>query len=143
MKKFLPMVIVAVVFGGLGVGAAGFLKKPAASASEEGPKAPVAEKVQITLDDFIANLSDTDEQHYLRSTVVLEIRGGPETEAGMKKMTPKIRDLILTLMGRRSMSELQTPQGKQSLKGAIKKGVNDMMGDDLVASVYFTSFAMQ
>jgi flagellar protein FliL len=147
LKKLIPFVLVAVVFGGAGMGAASLLKKPAAPAHGEEPEKKdgekSAEKAIVTLEDFIVNLADTSEQRYLKSTVALEMTGAPVGEEEMKKISPELRDAVLTVMSRRTMRDLQAPNGKQSLKDDIKKEINRVMGEKRVVAVYFTAFAMQ
>ena len=154
MKKNLMFIVIALVCGGGGMGATMFLKKPAAQAEESHSKAKKehpkknhseeGEGTAVPLDDFVVNLADTEEQHYLKATVALEMPGTEEElKEQMKTITPQIRDAILMLMSRRHFRELQSTEGKKSLKEAIKKEVNRVLDDDIVSNVYFTAFAMQ
>jgi flagellar FliL protein len=102
--------------------------------------------VPLELDEFLVNLSDRTEQHYLKVTMVLDMVKSAKGEGGEGKTNPEmapIRDAIITTMSRRSLAELLAPEGKQALKESIIRDVNRALVRDAVTEVYFTSFAMQ
>lgn len=141
-RKLLFLIIGAFVLVVLGGAAVTVLRKPAHPA-EQKPAAVVKHYKSVALEDFIVNLADLDEQHYLKTTIVLDVEEKPEIEKEIEKLTPKIRDAMITTMSRNRFQALLTPQGKTALKASLKKAANSVLGDDVVHDVYFTSFAMQ
>lgn len=99
--------------------------------------------VMVPLNEFLVNLADSDGEHFLRTQIVLSVKGKPGNEALIKGSDPKVRDAIIGIMTRQRFNQLQTPQGKQVLKVSIEKAVNQVLEKDIVTDVYFTSFAMQ
>lgn len=136
------IVILAGLFlcAGLGGAAVTVLRKPAPAAAA----VPAPKKYKmLPLDDFIVNLADSGEQHYLKATVVLEIEDLPEIEAEITRLTPKVRDAMISAMSRSHFRDLLTLDGKGRLKASLKSAVNKVVKAEAVNDVYFTSFAMQ
>lgn len=142
MKKFIILFSILLLLGGIGGLVASMSGKSAKAAGkvEEKPK----ELATLQLDEFLVNLADTNEPHYLKAVVVLEIIGGAkEVEEIKATSTARIRDAIITTMSRRHLRELLTVDGKQALKDSIRKEVNRVLEREAVNQVYFTSIAMQ
>jgi flagellar FliL protein len=157
MNKKMLMIVAAtaLIFGGVGVGASGLLKKGGGDDSGDSHKPRKAHKASkshgseggesghtVALDDFVVNLADSEVQHYLKSSVSLAL-SDPALEEQVKTSTPQLRDAILMLMSRHTYAELQKAKGKIELKESIKEKANELLGDESVTSVYFTAFAMQ
>lgn len=108
---------------------------------------PKLETAPMELDEFIVNLADGSEQHYLKCTLVLEmVKSAKSGGGGEGKEDPdaaRIRDAIISTMSRRRFTELLSPEGKTQLKEGIIHDVNKVLGKDAVVEVYFTAFAMQ
>jgi len=135
------------VVGFLAAVALGALAVPMLQKGSGGHAEPEkAEQVSlIEFDEFLVNLADTQDQHYLKTVLVMEVEGEPK-ESEEKEMTPEtaqIRDAVIATMSRRTFRELLAPEGKNRLRGAIRKDVNRILGEDAVRNVYFTEFTMQ
>jgi flagellar FliL protein len=108
---------------------------------------PKLETKPMELDEFLVNLSDTGDPHYLKCTIVLEMaKSSKPSKGGESKDDPdtaRIRDTIISTLGKRHFNELLAPQGKDQLKASIVHDVNKALGEDRVTEVYFTAFAMQ
>ena len=99
-----------------------------------------------TLDEFIVNLSDVEESHYLKVSLVLEIQDGAAGKGGEGGGNPqeaKARDAIITVLTRKCFADLLTENGKDKLKADLKAALNAGLKDTKVENIYFTSFAMQ
>ena len=148
MKKPLIFIILGIFLVGAVAGFA-LMRKPSGDAKEKGGRSHKSHKKEpeqlsvMTLEEFVVNLSDVGEPHYLKASVSLEVAGDSGGEEAQKADLPKIRDVVITTMSKRNFRELLTANGKQSLKNAIKKEINHLLDDDRVSQVYFTSFAMQ
>jgi flagellar FliL protein len=113
----------------------------------EAAKAP--EKVEhggmgpvFSLDSFIVNLSDQGGKRYLRITLGLELDDAKSTEELTKRL-PQIRDSILMVLPSRKVEELQTTEGKNSLRTEIISKLNELLGKEIVKKIYITEFVIQ
>lgn len=112
--------------------------------------------------EFLVNLSDTDETHYLRATISLALptteAAGKEKPSGhgghgaakaespvlapLRSQEPVIRDLIIAVISSRTLKDLTTTAGKESLKESIRSRLQQQLGLEGLA-IYFTSFTLQ
>ncbi len=96
----------------------------------------------FSLDTFIVNLSDQGGKRYLRVTMGLELADPKYTEE-LNKRLPQIRDCILTILPTRKVDDLQTIEGKNSLRDEIITKLNALLGTEIVKRIYFTDFVIQ
>ncbi|MFH0995959.1 MAG: flagellar basal body-associated FliL family protein [Pseudomonadota bacterium] len=144
MMAGIALIVLAVIGGGF------FMlwqKLSALDKAKEAPKAP--EKSDqggmgpiFALDSFIVNLSDQGGKRYLRVTMGLEL-GEPKAAEELTKRLPQIRDSILMTMPSRKVDELQTTEGKNSLRTEIISNLNVLLGKEIVKKIYFTEFVIQ
>jgi len=113
--------------------------------------------------EFLVNLTDMDETHYLRTTVSLAVPeaetpvkaksgghgshgGGAKADspvvAGLKSQEPIIRDTIIGIISSRSLRDLSTPAGKEALKESLCARLQEQLSLEGLA-IYFTSFTLQ
>jgi flagellar protein FliL len=104
---------------------------------EHGSMGPV-----FSLDSFIVNLSDQGGKRYLRITMGLELED-PKSAEELTKRLPQIRDSILMALPSRKVEELQTTEGKNSLRAEIISKLNELFGKEIVKKIYFTEFVIQ
>ncbi len=105
--------------------------------SEQGGIGPI-----FSLDSFIVNLSDQGGKRYLRITMGLEL-GDPKSAEELTKRLPQIRDSILMTLPSRKVDELQTMEGKNSIRSEIISNLNALLGKEIVKKIYFTEFVIQ
>jgi flagellar protein FliL len=105
--------------------------------AEHGGMGPV-----FSLDSFIVNLSDQGGKRYLRITLGLELDDAKSTEELTKRL-PQIRDSILMVLPSRKVDELQTTEGKNSLRTEIISKLNELFGKEIVKKIYITEFVIQ
>jgi flagellar protein FliL len=105
--------------------------------SDHGGMGPV-----FSLDSFIVNLSDQGGKRYLRVTMGLEL-GDPKSAEELTKRLPQVRDNILMILPSRKVDELQTTEGKNSLRNEIISNLNVLLGKEVVKKIYFTEFVIQ
>lgn len=146
----LPLIIVIVLGVVLlaGIGTMVFVK----SGKKKDGKA--AEKhVQLVhweMDEFIVNLADR-EPRYLKIAIVLEVEAGDKKAGGHGegggKAAPaedaKARDAVITVLTSKRFVDLISDDGKVNLKKELKSALNKVLGENKVANIYFTSFAVQ
>ncbi|HET6454778.1 MAG TPA: flagellar basal body-associated FliL family protein [Armatimonadota bacterium] len=145
----LPIAIIIAVVLVLVLAAGAFtFSKMAGKSKGKGKK--VEKPVELsdwTLDEFIINLADIAEPHYLKVNLVLEVAvgaKGKEGEGGGKDtQEARARDAIITVLTEKHFADLLSEQGKDQLKEDLKTALNSELKDMKVENIYFTSFAMQ
>ena len=138
------IIIVAMLVVCLGVGAITFKKMGRPKVKHATQK----QKVELTawkLEEFVVNLADRAEVHYLKVTLVLEIQGKSSGGEGDTKSSEeaRARDTIISVLTRRRYADLLPEEGKIELKSELKAELNSTLEDTKVENIYFTSFAMQ
>ncbi len=102
------------------------------------------------LEEFVVNLADQAEPHYLKISMVLEVAAEPakggghgESEGGENVKDAKARDAIIEVLSAHSYVELLAADGKERLKAELKQRLEQVLEDTEVANIYFTAFAIQ
>jgi len=112
-------------------------------------KKVIVEKPELgpihTLGEFIVNLADPTESHYLRSNVVLELDYGSSLKLAeeVEKRLPQIKDIVISSLGSKTSVQLQDPENREALKQELKEKINAVLNRGQLNRVYFTTFAIQ
>jgi flagellar FliL protein len=112
-------------------------------------KKVIVEKPELgpitSLGEFIVNLADPTESHYLRANVVMELDYGSSLKLAeeVDKRMPQIKDIVISCLGSKTSVQLQDPENREALKQEIKDKINAVLNRGQLAKVYFTSFAIQ
>jgi len=112
-------------------------------------KKVIVEKPELgpiqSVGEFIVNLADPTESHYLRCNVVLEMDFGSSVKLAeeVDKRMPQIKDIIIATMGSKTSVQLGDPENRDALKQELKDKLNAVLNRGQLAKVYFTSFAIQ
>lgn len=91
---------------------------------------------------FIVNLADQTGRRYLKLTLSLEL-DAPELKAEVEMRTPQIRDAILVLLSSKAFEDINTIEGKMSLRNQIINRCNTYLSKGAVRNVYFSEFVVQ
>ena len=94
------------------------------------------------LDTFIVNLADTGGNRFLRTTMELELIDEDHRDE-MENRLPQIRDCILMILPTRKHQDIQTMDGKITLRTEIIAKLNDVLENDVITNIYFTEFVTQ
>ncbi len=161
------LLLVIVVIVAAMVTGAFFLRKQSSgnssAASVEAPRVTL-----LPLDEFIVNLADRSENHYLSVTITLEVTEPSPTEDAKSKqsahqsnaghssageehlsdeasdeLTPRIRDAVIEVLTCQTYPSLRTREGRAKLKTAIKDNVNAKVDSIRVVNVLFSTFVIQ
>ncbi len=99
----------------------------------------------ITVGEFIVNLADPTESHYLRANVVLELAFGSSLKLAeeVDKRMPQIKDIIISSLSSKTSVQLNDSENREALKQELKDKINAVLNRGQLAKVYFTSFAIQ
>ena len=139
--KLLIPLIAGILVVGIACGVFVF-GKVASAKKHSNNKAEPEVKSMVSMAEIVVNLSGSAEQHYLKTTMVLEVlgkNGKSETDESM----PKIRDAVIAALSACYFDDLLTAQGKNALKEAVKKRINGCLHESKVSNIYFSDFAMQ
>jgi flagellar protein FliL len=146
-SKFAPLLIVVVILSLLGgAGAAWFFlhQGKTAQAAPEPQKVP---EYVAHLDPFTVNLADSEDSHFLRITIDLDlghVPKGADSEKGNGDFpTARVRDAVLAVLTLGKADVLITPDGKAALKHDLIEGLQQKVPEIDVRDVYFTEFLVQ
>ena len=144
------IIIIAVVLLLVGGGAAFFLlsggeeEAEAAAAEEvveEAPKVPLYADVK----KLLVNLEFNGRTHYVQAEMQLMSYSQAVIDQAYRDM-PAIRDRLLFLFNSEDFAALKTVEGKEALRAAALKTVNEALGTtppDVVEELYFENFVLQ
>ena len=88
------------------------------------------------------NLADSQQRRYLKVTVELGYRSEAMTTEIDKKI-PEIRDFIIELFRSKTVSEINTSEGTNTLRRELKAELNQRLKTGEIVEVYFTEFIIQ
>ena len=147
-KLPIAIIIAVVLVLVLAAGAFTFSKMGGKSKGKGKKVEKPVELSEWTLDEFIVNLADIAEPHYLKVNLVLETEGGEKKGEGGEggggnPQEAKARDAIIMVLTKKHFADLLSEEGKGQLKAELKTALNSELKDMKVENIYFTSFAMQ
>jgi len=144
-SKLIIIIVVLVVLIGGGVGAFFAFSGGGESAEVEEVKEEEDEVAGLPgavypLETFIVNLSVKGS--FLKAAIQLEFYE-PEFPPTVDMMIPRIRDAIIQILSSKTSSDILGTEGKEKLREEIINAVNETLGSEEVAQVYFTEFIVQ
>jgi flagellar FliL protein len=146
-KGYLKTVIIGVVAAGLAGGAGYYFygKTLLARYSQKQQVSNEQEKVEIgpilSLEPFIINVSG-DSLKFVKISVAVELKNEKAVER-TKKMTPVIRDIMLSVLGTKKPEVFMDVNGRGAMKKELFDGVNRLFADSGLKAVYITDIIMQ
>jgi len=101
-------------------------------------------KILCPIESFIVNLMDKSGmgKRYLKVTMELEV-GNEVSKAVIDTHKTQLKDTILLLLSGLSFEEINSIEGKLSLKQALLSRTNQVLGGNIVRRIYFTEFVVQ
>ena len=147
-KKWMIIISAVVLLAIIGGGAAFFLmgdkKQKSNPEAEAAAMAANAKMVgpMVTIDTFIVNILDDEENRYLKAAITLEV-DVPTTADEITSRLPQLQDAILLLIGNKTFSELRDMQGKMQLRAELLNRINEILSKGKVKRIYFTDFVVQ
>lgn len=107
---------------------------------EEGSEDAADLPAIFPLEVFIVNLSVKGS--FLKTMIQLEFLEATPPPT-IQNDLPRIRDAVIRVLTSKTAPELLSSEGKEKLRGEIKDVVNETLGAEEVANVYFTDFIIQ
>lgn len=139
-KTILFLVIGVLVGAVVAFGVSKVIFGKSAPAKEEEKKLP---EHAVELDEFIVNLADGS--HYAKVSIVLGLKkplGGEGGKLDAKVVAP-VRDTIISVLSSKRLNDLVSNEGKEQLKKEIRERLNQLLDDEVIKEVYFTSLTLQ
>jgi len=98
--------------------------------------------IMFPLDLFTVNLLSESGRRYLKVEMNLELEG-EELALELETKKPVLRDVIIRILSGKSLEEVSTIKGKETLKEEIVHDLNQRVKDGKIKNVYFTDFVVQ
>ncbi len=98
--------------------------------------------IMFPLDLFTVNLLSESGRRYLKVEMNLEL-SGEELAVELEKKKPVLRDTIIRILSSKSLEEISTAKGKETLKEEIVSELNKRVKDGKIKNVYFVDFVVQ
>lgn len=111
------------------------------SAKAVNPETTVVTNI-YSLEPFIVNIRDGQDLRYLRIKVEMEM-ANTGVKAEIEGRLAPIRDDILKLMESKTLSDIESMQGKNHIKEEMIGVMDRHIQPGKIAKVYFTDFAVQ
>lgn len=98
--------------------------------------------IMFPLDLFTVNLLSESGRRYLKVEMNLELEG-EELALELETKKPVLRDVIIRILSGKSLEEVSTIKGKETVKEEILTDLNQRVKDGKIKNVYFTDFVVQ
>ncbi len=98
--------------------------------------------IMFPLDLFTVNLLSESGRRYLKVEMNLELEG-EELAIELEAKKPVLRDIIIRILSSKSLEEISTAKGKETLKEQIVSELNTRVKDGKIKNVYFVDFVVQ
>lgn len=92
--------------------------------------------------ELVVNPAGTEGTRYLLLSVGLEVRSSRDMDR-IQQREVVIRDAIITMMGRRTVSELASIEERNAIKQEMGIMINQILGQRAVRNLFFTQYVMQ
>jgi flagellar FliL protein len=140
----LGVVVLLVLAGGGYFAYTKFLAPPPPPITEAEHAAEPGESVGeiIDLEPFVVNLTDPKGNRYLKMKISLEVES-IEVAERVKKVTPKLRDIVIMMLTSLSFEEVMTPEGKLRIRDELLERFSRITRPDKIKNIYFSEFVVQ
>jgi len=140
-------IMVAAIFAVVGgAGGAAFIGPRIARSMAKAPVAAdttkIAEGSIHLIENLVLNPAGTSGTRFLMAAVAIETKSSTENDR-MNKRDAELRDVILAVLGARTIDQLSSLAGREPLKKEVMDSVNAMFGPGVARSVYFPQFVIQ
>ena len=146
MKVILIAVVGLLVVAGISGALLMFVVMPRLNAAKQPKK---VEKVEadlgptVPIKDMVINLADTDDLHYLKVGIALEMKDKKVKAEEFAVRDPQIRDLVITEFSRHTVKDVNSQAGREKIRGELLKKLNDTIGGSPLKNIFFTEYVAQ
>lgn len=100
----------------------------------------VEESLVYPIEQLVVNLSSkTGKNHYLKITPNL-VYADAELESVIADNSTKIQDTIISVIGIKSLNEVNSIENSNLLKEEIRSALNELLESDVFIDIYFTHY---
>lgn len=135
-----------------------------AAAAEKKAEVKVEEKPKeiVLIENLIVNPAGTNGTRYLSTSIGFEVEKEAVPEGGksegegegegegkgaeggrIKQLTPVIRDILIAILSSRTLEELSSIEGKETVRKEILEKVQIALGEIKLSKVYFVDYVLQ
>jgi flagellar FliL protein len=145
--KILIMALAGFVLLGGGVGAAlylGWIPIPGFPFTKKTSVISTPPRIgpMLKINPLIINLKEENGQHYIKTTMVLEI-GQKEWVEEVQSRIPLLTDLAILTLSDKRLEDLKNSAAKKNLKEELLAKVNQAFGSPKIKQIYFDEFLYQ
>ena len=117
-------------------------KAPEKAGGEHG-KAPAPSKgTHFPLKPVIVNLAGDAVRRYAKVTMTLDMSEGKVADE-LEKSEPQVYDTLIRVVSKYRFEEINTPEGKETLKEEVKNRLSSMLKHGTISNVYITELIVQ
>jgi flagellar FliL protein len=103
-------------------------------------EAPLA---YFDMESFSINTSDTDEPHFVKLTIELGYEAGKvELQSELVQRRPQLRDIVLSVLGAKRYTDLNTQDKRDALKIDLMRRINEVLQKGKIKGIAFTEFVL-
>jgi flagellar FliL protein len=145
MKLVIILLVVLLLAGGGVVGwmmMRGDKDTTGAAAGSKPAAQEVDEGISYPMDTFVTNLADPGGKRYIKTKITLEYTDEKLGDE-LKQRLPQLRDVILSLLGSKTLADIQGIDGKIALRTELIRQINQILKTGKIRNLYFTEFVIQ
>jgi flagellar FliL protein len=95
------------------------------------------------LESFSINTSDTDEPHFVKITLSLGYEMGKvEIQTELVQRRDQLRDIIISIIGAKRYTDLNTQDKREELKTDIQRRINGILQKGKIKGIAITEFVL-
>jgi flagellar FliL protein len=91
---------------------------------------------------FHLNLGNPLENRYVRVTIGVEYKNGPDQLIELNRREPQLRDAVVSIISRKTREHLLSPDGKDQLRLEIKNKLNQYL-DSKIDNIFITDILIE
>ena len=152
-KKMLIILVIGLLAAAIIGGGVFFYLQSKGSGSEKGLGAEGTQnsaekeeidkkKINFPLENFIVNLADPGGKRYLSTKIVLEFNDKGVIPS-LETKVPEMRDRILMILPTKTFKEIQSVEGKNSLRSTLIAELNQVLQKGKITNIFFQEFVVQ
>jgi len=96
----------------------------------------------LKMTPLIINLHESAGDHYIKTTLVLEI-GQKEWMEEVQARMPSLTDMMILTLGDKKLEELRKPENRDHLKKELLEKANQQFPSAKIRQIYFDEFLFQ
>jgi flagellar FliL protein len=140
-KKLILFLLIGILVLGIAGGVVMFLGGKKGEKGKEKEKKP-EKTFFVTLDPIVINLMDPTGKRYLQIQISLEV-GDKKMEDEIKEKEPIIKDIIISVIGEKTVDDVLAPNAKEEIKKELKEKINQALGEDVILNIYILQYIVE